>query len=116
MLLTLSFTKQHYYKLEGKTETLRNRIKKEADNDEVIQSNAFYYEPYVVHSGFPHSPSDTSTGPLHMIPHSYTECYSAGLWEEQDKDTHTHEHRPALGFSSVYPNTCCRLYLRHQQN
>lgn len=29
---------------------------------------------------------------------------------------HTHEHRPALGFSSVYPNTCCRLYLRHQQN
>lgn len=89
MLFMLSFTKQHYCKLEGKTETLRNRIKKEADNDEVIQSNVFYYEPYVVHSGFPHSPSDTSTGPLHMIPHSYTECYSAGLWEEQDKDTHT---------------------------
>lgn len=51
-----------------------------------------------------------------MFPHSYTECYSAGLWEEQDKDTHTWTRRPALGFSSVYPNTCCRLYLRHQQN
>lgn len=39
-------------------------------------------DPYVDHSGFQRSLSDTGSGPQHMFLHSYTEYYSAGLWAE----------------------------------
>lgn len=45
----------------------------------ILVTVIFFNDPYVVHSGFLRSLSDTDTGPPHTIRHSYTECYSAGL-------------------------------------
>lgn len=73
-----------------------------------------YYDPYVAHSGFPRSLSGTGSGPQHMFPRSYNECYSAGLWAKQCK--HGHSHRGMLGLNSEYTNIHCRLDLQHKQN
>ncbi len=76
----------------------------------------FQVDPYVDRSGFPRSLSDTGSGPQHMIPRSYSEYYSAGLWADTHRHTRRHVHRAKLELNSQYTNIHCRLDLQHKQN
>ncbi len=74
-----------------------------------MSQRCFQDDPYVDHSGFLRSLSDTGSGPLHTFPRSYTEYCSSGLCAQTRRQTHTQ----TLGLNSVYTNIHRRSDLQH---